>query len=68
LGKGYWATFRISWGAVEIEVFDDRYELYVFQDRKTEIAHFEKMPGQRVPHELLQRLRAVNLASESKSE
>ena len=42
LSPGYWPTFRLTWAEagvdnLEIEVFDDRYEVYRFFDGKTEI-------------------------------
>jgi hypothetical protein len=30
VAKGYWSTIRIWWKNLEIEVFDDHFELYCF--------------------------------------
>ncbi len=53
VGKGYWSTITLWWSGLEIEVFEDRFELYRFQSQKTDIAHFEHEPGTPIPAELL---------------
>jgi hypothetical protein len=35
--KGYWSTIRIWWGNLEVEVFDDHYEFYRFEQGHTDI-------------------------------
>jgi hypothetical protein len=42
-GRGYWSTIRIWWKEIEIEVFDDRYELYRFGKSKTGIEHLSAL-------------------------
>jgi hypothetical protein len=46
---GYWATFSLTWSSeearnLEIEVFEDRYEIYRFFDGRTEIWEEPRMP------------------------
>jgi hypothetical protein len=45
VAKGYWSTIRLWWGNFEIEVFEDRYELYRFFDQKTDIEYVGHMPS-----------------------
>ena len=50
VSPGYWPTFRVTWDAegaenLEIEVFDDRYEIYRFFDGKTDIWYEHHAPG-----------------------
>ena len=54
--KGYWSTIILSWSGLEIEVFEDRFELYRFQSQKIDITYFERLPGTPVPIELLDAL------------
>lgn len=54
--KGYWSTVRIIWAAAEIEIFDDRYELYRFGRDKMAIEYFQRPPGTDVPLALIDRL------------
>ena len=35
VAKGYWSTVSLSWPKFEIEVFQDRLEVYHFNDDKT---------------------------------
>jgi hypothetical protein len=57
VGKGYWSTICISWKGVEVEVFDDRYELYQFiTDGRTDIEHFDRVVGADVPAGLINQL------------
>jgi hypothetical protein len=47
IGMGYWPTIRVIWSLpshpIEIEIFEDRYELYRFADGTTEIMHVPAM-------------------------
>ena len=43
--KGYWATVSLSWEHSELEVFEDRIEVYRFEDHNTEIWYEEHRPG-----------------------
>lgn len=50
VSPGYWPTFCLTWDAedarnLEIEVFEDRYEVYRFFDGKTDI-WYEPHPGE----------------------
>jgi hypothetical protein len=45
VAKGYWETVSFSWGDFEIEVFDDRLEIYRFYDQRSEIWYEEHQPG-----------------------
>ena len=51
VSSGYWATFCLTWEIEEarnlqIEVFDDRYEIYRFFDGKTDIWSELHVPGE----------------------
>jgi len=54
--KGYWSTIRLCWKDIEIEVFDDRYELYRFNDGATDIEYFERTSGADVSPDLIAKL------------
>lgn len=56
VAKGYWTTIRIWWKQLEVEVFDDRYELYQFIQGNTRIAHFEHAQGAELPQEFIDQL------------
>ena len=50
VSPGYWPTFCLTWAVeearnLEIEVFEDRYEIYRFFDGNTDIRHEPHMPG-----------------------
>lgn len=32
--RGYWPTTNLSWGVIAIEIFGDRYELYIFEPKE----------------------------------
>lgn len=54
---GYWPTFRIAWDKrLEIEIFDDRYEVYRFYDGRTDIWYEEHVPGQLMSEAFLREL------------
>jgi hypothetical protein len=44
VAKGYWETVSFSWGNFEIEVFEDRLEIYRFYDQRSEIWYEEHRP------------------------
>lgn len=57
IGPGYYPTICLSWSftkplPIELEINVDKFELYQFADRKTDIRHFDHIPGQPVPSEL----------------
>jgi hypothetical protein len=54
--KGYRSTMQFSWGNLEVEVFDDRYEFYRFKQGHTDIEYFSHAPGSIVPVELMNHL------------
>ena len=56
VAKGYWCTIRFCWRDREVEIFDDHYELYRFQQGHTDIKHFNHMPGTIIPAELMKYL------------
>ena len=45
VARGYWETVSFSWGNFEIEVFEDRLEVYRFYDQRSEIWYEEHQPG-----------------------
>lgn len=61
LSPGYWPTFCATWEiegskTLEIEVFDDRYEIYRFFDGKTDISHEYHKPGEPMSSAFLREL------------
>ncbi len=56
VAKGYWSTIAIWWQNLEIEVFEDHYELYRFSHNGTAIEHFNHTPGTELPVELMIKL------------
>jgi len=61
ISPGYWPTFRITWDLegyknLEIEIFDDRYEVYRFFDGKTDIWCEHHSPGHQLSAEFLAEL------------
>jgi hypothetical protein len=46
VAKGYWSTISLSWPKFEIEVFEDRLEVYHFKDDgRTDIWYEMRKPG-----------------------
>lgn len=58
-GKGYWSTVCISWKGVEVEIFNDHYELYQFAPGPFGIEYFERVSGSDVPAELVNKLPGI---------
>jgi hypothetical protein len=56
LSKGYWETICFHWTDIEVEVFDDRVELYDFADRGMDIRHYAHKPGSDLDPEFVTRL------------
>jgi hypothetical protein len=56
VGKGYWNTIIFDWGPLQVEVFGDRFELYRFADRRTDIRHVPHRLGEPLPPELISEL------------
>ena len=56
IAKGYWATIRLSWPKLEVEVFPDSFELYRFHDKSTDIEEFFRQPGEPIPEALTDQL------------
>jgi len=53
VSPGYWPTFCLTWEVEEasnlqIEVFEDRYEIYRFFDGKTDVWYEPHMPGDKL--------------------
>jgi hypothetical protein len=44
--KGYWSTVCLSWDKFEIEIFEDRLEVYRFPDQRIDIWYEEHKPGE----------------------
>ncbi len=57
-GKGYWSTIILWWSNLEIEVFDDRFELYRFEDQETKIWYSDHIPGTPLSSSLKEDLRS----------
>jgi hypothetical protein len=61
ISSGYWPTFCVTWGTAvapnfEIEVFDDRYEVYRLSDGKTDIRYEYHSAGQPIAATLIAEL------------
>jgi hypothetical protein len=57
VAKGYWSTVSLSWPKFEIEVFEDRLEVYQFNDDKsTDIWYEMHKPGSAFSEEFLNSL------------
>jgi hypothetical protein len=50
---------------LEIEIFEDRLELYFFRIQNTDIRHFDHVPGERVSLELLGLLGEIAVTPQS---
>ena len=59
IAKGYWSTVQFSWKNLEVEIFDDRYELYLFTEGRTAIEYFNHTPGTELPPDLMVKLPKV---------
>ena len=60
VGKGYWTTVTFFWGDdFEIEVFEDRLEVYHFYDKRSEIWYEEHQPGESFTPRFLAELSAL---------
>ena len=50
---GYWPTLCFSWAETprpdEVEVFDDRFELYWIYQGETDIRYYPHLPGEPMP-------------------
>ncbi len=44
--KGYWSTVSLSWPSFEIEVCEDRLEVYHFKDKSTDIWYEMHKPSE----------------------
>ena len=44
LAKGYWSTFIVAWDKVELEVFEDRIEVYPHSDGAMDIRYEAHSP------------------------
>jgi hypothetical protein len=60
VGKGYWSTICLSWEVkprgFQIEVFEDRLELYRFFDGHTVIENIAHRPGEAFPPTMFEKL------------
>ena len=57
VGKGYWDTVTLQWKGIEVEVFRDHLELYLFHSKGLEIEHFNLTSDGRIPRDFLSALR-----------
>jgi hypothetical protein len=50
VAKGYWSTLNVWWDEpLQIEIFGDRFEVYKFRDRRTEIRAVYHVAGDPFP-------------------
>ena len=59
VAKGYWSTISLSWPRFEIEVFDDRLEIYHFNDKSTDIWYEGHQPHESFSQRFLDELSAL---------
>lgn len=65
VSKGYWSTVSVSWPKFEIEVFEDRLEVYHFNDDKsTDIWYEMHEPGCAFSQKFLDELPKLAMPSE----
>jgi hypothetical protein len=62
VSKGYWSTVSLSWSNFEIEIFEDRVEVYHFFDKKTDIWYEDHRPGEAFTPRFLSELAALNIS------
>jgi hypothetical protein len=53
VAKGYGETIRLSWEGCEVEIFENRLELYRFYNKWTDIQEIAHKPGEPFPDGLL---------------
>jgi len=58
--KGYWNTIRICWNHIEVEIFDDRYEVYQLGKDRFAIEYFECSLEGAIPSGLIDRLSRIS--------
>ncbi len=56
VGKGYWEPVSLSWPKWEVEVFPDRFELYHFKEKTTDISEYPREAGEPIPQALIEQL------------
>jgi hypothetical protein len=56
LVKGYWATFRVCWPDLEVEVFADHVESYRSAGQTMDIRHYPQRPGEAFSADLVAEL------------
>ena len=57
VAKGYWSTVSLSWPKFEIEVFEDRLEVYHFDDdKRIDIWYEMHQPGEAFSEKFLDEL------------
>lgn len=61
VAKGYWSTICIVWDGIEVEILDDRYELYGFADGATSIEYFDAGTREDIPEKLIERLPCLKI-------
>jgi hypothetical protein len=59
VGTGYLATIWLEWDGLQVEVFDDHYEIYRLKEGETNIRHESHNPGTAVSSRLIDELAAV---------
>ncbi|HEY1965905.1 MAG TPA: hypothetical protein VGG59_13280 [Acidobacteriaceae bacterium] len=60
-GKGYWNTIILWWSNFEIEICDNRFELYRFEGQETKIWYSDHVPGTPLSSGLIDDLRRYTL-------
>ena len=60
VGRGYYPTFILQWGFVQVEVFEEHLEVYHLKDGQTSIWYEEHNPGSIFSHRFIAELAALN--------
>jgi hypothetical protein len=64
VAKGYWNTVCFCWRKFEIEVLENRLEIYRFEDQRTSIWYEEHSPGETFSPQFIAELTALSLQIE----
>lgn len=63
--QGYWPTISFGWDAFELEVFQDRIEVYHFRESGMEVWYEYHQPGSPFSQKFLDQLPKARTGSES---
>lgn len=64
VAKGYWSTVTLSWPEFQIEIFEDRFEVYHFNHKSIEIWHEDHRPREGFSKKFLSELQKLTTRTE----